>query len=281
MDLQIKNKIALVTASSAGLGRGCAATLAQEGCHVAICSRHRDNIEQTAREINDSLTNANSTSNTNSSAGKTPDIGSVTPFVADMADPDSIAQLIADVRVQLGHPDILITNAGGPPPGTFDSTDPESFPTAVNLNMMSAIRLTYACVPAMKNNRWGRIVMITSASVKQPIPNIILSNTARAGLTGFMKTTATELAPHGITVNALLPGMHDTDRVNALAQQLAKNENRSVDEVRHSLEQKNPTRRMGTIAEFGATAAFLCSQQAAYITGTNILADGGAYPGLI
>ena len=188
MDLGIKGKIALVTAASRGLGRGCAERLAAEHCRVAICSRDDASIVQAAREIG-TRTGAE-----------------VQGFTADLSDPQAINRLLDNVRRSLGDPQILVTNAGGPPPGTYASTDLALYEQAFNLTLMSAVRLIHGVTPAMIEKGWGRIVAITSISVKQPIGNLMLSNMARAGLTGFLKTLSTELAPSGITVNALLPG---------------------------------------------------------------------------
>jgi 3-oxoacyl-[acyl-carrier protein] reductase len=263
MDLGIKGKVALVTAASKGLGRGSAEALAAEGCRVAICARTRADVEQAARDIAASSGHA------------------VAPFVADMTKAEDIEALLAGVRAQLGEPDIVVCNAGGPPPGNFATTKIEQFLPAVELSMMSSIRLTYATVPAMVKKGWGRIVYITSVSVKQPIPFILLSNTARAGLAGFMKTVAREIADSGVTVNAVLPGTHDTDRVRQTAKTRAVTEGTSFEEALRAQGAMNPMRVLGDANDFGAVVAFLCSQQARFVTGENVLVDGGAYAGLV
>lgn len=263
MDFNIKGKIALVTASTKGLGRGCAEQLASEGCRVAICSRNREEAQQAAARISDQTGSE------------------VLGFAADMSQPDDIAQLVSSVRSELGNPEILVTNAGGPAPGNFATTPLEEYEKGINLNLMSAVRLIHALVPAMQKNKWGRIIAITSISVKQPIGTLLLSNTARAGLTGFLKTVSTELAPDGITVNAILPGIHRTDRIEQLAEHRSKTENRPVEEIIGEMMNANPTQTIGEPDDFGAMAAFLASDQAKYITGQSILIDGGNYPGLL
>lgn len=263
MDFNIKNKIALVTASTRGLGRGCAEQLAGEGCRVAICSRNKEQAVQAAAEI----------------AGQT---GSeVLGFAADMSSAEEIASLVESVRADLGNPDILVTNAGGPAPGTFATTPLDQYEKGINLNLMSAVRLIHGVVPAMQKKGWGRIIAITSTSVKQPIGTLLLSNTARTGLTGFLKTISTELAPDGITVNAILPGIHKTDRIVQLAEHRSKEENRPAEEIIRDMMAANPTKRLGDPKDFGAMAAFLAGDQARYITGQSILIDGGSFPGLM
>jgi 3-oxoacyl-[acyl-carrier protein] reductase len=263
MDFGIKGKIALVTAASKGLGRGSALALAGEGCRLAICARTRADIEQAAREL----------------AAQTK--ADVTPFVADMSRPEDIERLLDEVRAKVGAPDIVVCNAGGPPAGNFATTKIDQFLPAVELSMMSSIRMTYAAVPAMVEKGWGRIVYITSVSVKQPIPFILLSNTARAGLTGFMKTVAREIAASGVTINAVLPGTHDTDRVRQTARTRAATEGTSYEEALRAQGGNNPMKVLGDAGDFGAVVAFLCSQQARFITGENVLVDGGAYAGLV
>ncbi len=263
MDFGIKGKIALVTAASKGLGRGSALALAAEGCRVAISARTAADIDLAAREL----------------AAKAK--AEVVPFVADMSKPEDIERLLDQVRARLGEPDIVVCNAGGPPAGNFASTKIDQFLPAVELSMMSSIRMTYAAVPAMVKRGWGRIVYITSVSVKQPIPFILLSNTARAGLTGFMKTVAREIAASGVTINAVLPGTHDTDRVRQTARTRAATEGTSYEEALRSQGSNNPMKVLGDADDFGAVVAFLCSQQARFITGENVLVDGGAYAGLV
>ena len=229
---------------------------------MAICSRNRSEAERSAEEIA-TATNAD-----------------VLGFDADLNQADQIDRLLEKVRQSLGDPEILVTNAGGPPPGTFADTALESYEKALNLTLMSAVRLIHGVSPVMKANGWGRIIAVTSISVKQPIHNLILSNMARTGLTGFLKTIATELAPNGITVNALLPGTHLTSRIDQLADYRAKKENKSHDTIIQEMMSENPTRTIGDPNDFGAAAVFLASQQAKYITGQSLLIDGGKYSGL-
>ena len=263
MDLGIQGKIALVTAASRGLGRGCAEQLAAEGCRVAICSRDGEAIQQTAWEIADRNGEQ------------------VWHFGCDLGRYQDIDCLLQEVRQSVGDPDILVTNAGGPLPGTFATTAIEDYEKALGLTLMSAVHLIRGVTPAMKTKGWGRIVAITSSSVKQPVGTLLLSNMARAGLTGFLKTIATELAPCGITVNALLPGTHRTSRIEQLARYRADQEDTSSEKIIQDMMLANPAKTIGDPSDFGAIAAFLSSMQARYITGQNILVDGGRYPGLL
>ncbi len=263
MDLGIKGKVALVTASSRGLGQGCAKQLSAEHCQVAICSRSETKAKQAADEM----------------AAETG--AKVLGFGADVSRADEIQRLLDGVRNALGDPEILVTNAGGPPPGTFASTPIEEYEKALNLNLMSAVHLIHGVAAPMKAKNWGRIIAITSISVKQPIGNLLLSNMARAGLTGFLKTISTELAPFGITVNALLPGIHKTSRIDQLTQDRAAREGKSEEEVYQHMMAEIPAGIMGDPSDFGSAAAFLASVQARYITGQNLLVDGGSYAGLL
>ena len=263
MDLGIKGKIALVTASSRGLGRACAEDLAREGCRVAICSRTNADIERTAQEITSLSGNE------------------VLPFTADMSREADINQLVESVRARLGDPDIVVVNAGGPPPGTFFSIPLSDYPVAVELTMMSGVRLTHACLPSMQKKGWGRFIFITSVSVKQPSPAILLSNMMRAGLTGFMKTTATEVAASGVTMNAVCPGVHDTERIQEIARERARIESTTVEEAMQKYVAPIPMKRMGKPSELSALVALLASDRAGFITGASIQVDGGAYAGLL
>lgn len=263
MELGINGKIALVASASRGLGRGCADRLAAEGCRLAICSRDAAGARAAAEEI------------ARQTGAETVGLG------ADVSRAEDIHRLLDGVRERLGDPDILVTNAGGPPPGTFAGTPLEAYEAAFHLTLMSAVHLVHGVVPAMRSKGWGRIVAITSISVKQPIGNLLLSNMARAGLTGFLKTAATELAPSGITVNALLPGTHRTARVDQLVADRAERENRTGEEVLREMVAEIPCGRIGDPSDFGAAAAFLASEQARYITGQSLLVDGGKYGGLL
>jgi len=263
MDLGIKGKIALITAASRGLGRGCAEHLAAEQCRVAVCSRDEAAAKQAAKEMADQ-------------SG-----AEVLGFGADVSRAEEVDRLLMDVRRSLGDPEILVTNAGGPPPGTFASTALEEYEKALNLNLMSAVHLIHGVTPAMKANGWGRIIAITSISVKQPIANLLLSNMARAGLTGFLKTISTELAPLGITVNALLPGTHKTTRIEQVVKDTAARQKKPEEDVYREMMDAIPSKTIGDPADFGAAAAFLAGTRARYITGQNLLIDGGRYTGLL
>jgi 3-oxoacyl-[acyl-carrier protein] reductase len=263
MDLGINGKIALVTAASRGLGRGCAEQLAADQCRVAICSRDGVAAHQAAEEI--------------AARSGTEVLG----FGADVSRAEDVDRLLKDVKQSLGDPQILVTNAGGPPSGTFESTALEEYEKALNLNLMSAVNLIHGVTPAMKDKGWGRIIAVTSISVKQPIGNLLLSNMARAGLTGFLKTISTELAPYGITVNALLPGAHKTSRIKQLVKDTAAREKKSEEEVYRDMMNAIPCKAIGDPADFGAAAAFLAGTRARYITGQNLLIDGGRYSGLL
>ena len=263
MDLGVNGKIALVTAASRGLGRGCAEQLAADQCRVAICSRNGAAAQQAAEEIA-------------AQSG-----AEVLGFGADVSRAEDVDRLLKDVAQSLGDPQILVTNAGGPPPGTFASTALAEYEKAINLNLMSAVNLIHGVVPAMKDKGWGRIIAITSISVKQPIANLLLSNMARAGLTGFLKTISTELAPYGITVNALLPGTHKTSRIEQLVKDTATRENKSEEKVYREMMDSIPCKTIGDPADFGAAAAFLAGTRARYITGQSLLVDGGRYSGLL
>jgi 3-oxoacyl-[acyl-carrier protein] reductase len=246
MELGIAGRRAAVAAASQGLGFAIADALAREGARVAICSRRADAIEDAAARI-----------------GR-----DAVPIVADVADVDSARGFVRDARDALGGVDILVTNAGGPPTGTFATTDVDAYMRAFELNCAGAIAMCNDAVPAMQQRNWGRVVAVTSISVRQPIANLMLSNTARAALTAFLKTLALEVAPDGVTVNSLQPGLHATERLTAL--------HGDSDDVAASI----PARRFGDPADFGAFAAFLCSEHAAFVTGAAIPVDGGAYGGL-
>ncbi len=263
MQLGIAGKVALVTAASKGLGRACAEELSREGCRVAICSRTQADIERVAGEI------ASATGN------------EVLPFAADMSREADIQALLTHVRHTLGDPEICVVNAGGPPPGTFATTALEAYAPAIELTLMSGVRLTYGVVPAMKERGWGRIVYISSLAVKQPIASILLSNMARSGLTGFMKTLATELAPTGITLNAVLPGVHETDRIRQNVLFRAEQLGISIQDMLAKTAAAVPMKRMGQPHELAGMVAFLASQRASFITGVSIQIDGGAYAGLL
>jgi 3-oxoacyl-[acyl-carrier protein] reductase len=249
VELGIEGKRAAVAASSQGLGYAVAEALAVEGAAVAVCGRDRTRIDSAARRI-----------------GR-----DAVPIVADVSTPDGAVAFVRDARHALGGIDILVPNAGGPPAGNFAATSVEQYPAAFESNCLSAISMCYEAVPEMRERRWGRVVAITSIAVRQPIAHLILSNTARAGLTGFLKTLATEVAADGVTVNSLLPGFHETARVTALYD----------DAAREELARSVPTGTIGDPDDFGQVAAFLCSDGARYVTGVALQVDGGAYAGLL
>jgi 3-oxoacyl-[acyl-carrier protein] reductase len=247
VDLGIAGKRAAVAAASRGLGFGVADALAAEGVHVAICGRDPATIDAAATAIGHDTV----------------------PLVADVAHTEGAAGFVRDARAALGGIDILVLNAGGPPAGDFSATTVDQYLTAFELNCLGAIAMCYEGVPEMRERKWGRVVAITSIAVRQPIANLILSNTARAGLTGFLRTLSREIAADGVTVNSLLPGLHATERIASLygsggdpAAGIAAG-------------------TIGDPADFGRIGAFVCSEHARYLTGTAIQVDGGAYGALL
>ncbi|MGC9417537.1 MAG: SDR family oxidoreductase [Rhodovulum sp.] len=254
MELGISGKRALVCASSKGLGRGCAEALAAAGVDLVLNARGLEALQRTAAEIR-ALHGVE-----------------VTAIAADITTEDGRAEVLAAA----GPVDILVTNAGGPPPGMWSDWGRDDFIAALDANMLTPIALMTALLPGMIERGWGRVVNITSQSVKAPIPVLGLSNSARAGLTGYVAGTARQVAPHGVTINNLLPGIHATDRADALDRGVAEAEGLTLEEARARREATIPARRYGTAEEFGAACAFLCSQQAGFIVGQNILLDGGA-----
>jgi len=254
MDLGIKGKRALVTASSKGLGRGCAEALAAAGVDLVLNARGPEALEATAAAIR-------------AAHGV-----SVTAVAADITTEAGRAEVLKAA----GAVDILVTNAGGPPPGMWTDWNRDDFIAALDANMLTPIALIQACVPGMMERGWGRVINITSQSVKSPIPVLGLSNAARTGLTGFVAGTARQVADKGVTINNMLPGIHATDRADSLDGGVAKAQGITLDEARRRREAAIPVRRYGTAAEFGAMCAFLCSQHAGFIVGQNVLLDGGA-----
>ena len=253
MDLGLKGRSALVTAASKGLGRACAEALIAEGAEVFISSRDEASIAGTARQIN--------------AAGW---------HSADVSVPGEPEALVKAAMARLPGLDVLVVNAGGPPPGTFQTTPFELWEVAFQLTLMSAVRLIRAGLPHLKRSDQGRIVCITSISVRQPIPNIALSNAMRAAVTGLAKTLSRELAPDGITVNCLAPDSILTDRIRQVAAATGADPAEQVKRMAAAA----PMGRLGEPAEFGAACAFICSKQAGYITGQTIGVDGGALLGV-
>jgi 3-oxoacyl-[acyl-carrier protein] reductase len=257
MDLGIRGKKAVVCGASKGLGRGCAVSLAREGCVLTIVARGREQLEKTADAIR-AETGA-----------------SVTVVAVDITTPEGRAAALAACP----QPDILVTNAGGPPPGDFRKFGRDDWIRALDANMLTPIELIKATVDGMIARKFGRIVNITSSAVKAPIDILGLSNGARSGLTGFVAGLARATVKHNVTINNLLPGFFDTDRQAATLGQGAKDRGISVEEMRRLKVAQIPAGRMGDPAEFGEACAYLCSAQAGYVTGQNFLIDGGTYPG--
>ncbi|MDE2228272.1 MAG: SDR family oxidoreductase [Alphaproteobacteria bacterium] len=257
MDLGLKNKTALVCAASKGLGKGCAAALAAEGVDVVVTARGREALEATAAELR-------------AAYGV-----KVVAVAGDITTPEGRVAALAACPA----PDILVTNAGGPPPGDFRAWTRDIWIKALDANMLTPIALIQATVDGMIARRFGRIVNITSSAVKAPIDILGLSNGARTGLTGFVAGLARKTVAHNVTINNLLPGAMDTDRLRANTETMAQNAKNSVEEAQQRRLTTIPAARFGTPDEFGAACAFLCGVQAGYITGQNLLMDGGAYPG--
>jgi 3-oxoacyl-[acyl-carrier protein] reductase len=263
MDLGIKGKVAFVAAASKGLGRAVAEELAAEGASLVLCARNAETLKQAAEQIAE-------TSNV-----------PVFHIVADVSNAEDIKNAVRAGVEKFGRVDILVTNAGGPPAGRFESLSCEMWASAVNLTLNSVLELTGAVLPGMKNRGWGRILNITSIAVKQPVDNLMLSNSLRAAVTGFARTLANEVATHGITVNNILPGFTHTERIEELALAAAEREGISWAEAGAVWENEIPMRRLGEPREFAALAAFLVSERASYITGTSIPVDGGWIRSLI
>ena len=254
MDLGIRGRRALVCGASKGLGRGCAAALAEAGVDLVLNARGAEALEATAADLRRRFQ------------------VNVATVPADITTEAGRATVLA----QAGAIDILVTNAGGPPPGIWSDWDREDFIRALDANMLTPIALMTALLPGMMVRGWGRVVNITSQSVKAPIAALGLSNAARTGLTGYVAGTARQVAPQGVTINNLLPGIHATDRAVSLDTGVARAEGISLDEARARRAASIPARRYGTAEEFGAACAFLCSMHAGFIVGQNILLDGGA-----
>jgi 3-oxoacyl-[acyl-carrier protein] reductase len=258
MDLGIEGKWALVCAASKGLGKGCASALVKEGVNVVITARGADVLEATARELR--------------ALGR----GEIRAVAGDITtEAGRAAALAACPQV-----DILVNNAGGPPPGDFRDWNRDVWVKAIDANMLTPIELMKATVDGMAERGYGRVVNITSGAVKAPIDILGLSNGARSGLTGFVAgLSRSKLAARGVTINGLLPGAFDTDRLRATMQGAVAKTGKSIDVIADERKRTIPAQRFGSAEEFGAVCAFLCSVQAGYLTGQNILLDGGAYPG--
>jgi 3-oxoacyl-[acyl-carrier protein] reductase len=257
MDLGIRGRTALVCAASKGLGKGCAVSLAKEGVNLVITARGAEALEASASEIK--------------SAYKV----NVIAVAGDITTPEGRAAALKACP----SPDILVNNAGGPPPGDFRAWSREDWIKALDANMLTPIELMKAVVDGMIARRFGRIINITSGAVKNPIPELGLSNGARTGLTGFVAGLSRQTVRHNVTINGLLPGPFDTDRLRANFEFNAKKMGKTPAELAKSRAEANPAGRFGTIEEFGDACAYLCSAQAGFVTGQNFLMDGGAFPG--
>lgn len=257
MDLGLKGKVALVAAASRGLGRAVAEELATEGASLVLCARGTEALDETRHYIEQT-------------AG-TP----VLAVPADLSLVTDIAKVFDSGLEKFGRIDVLVTNAGGPPTGQFETLSRESWEAATRLTLQSVLELTRHVLPGMKERRWGRILNITSIAVKQPIDNLMLSNSLRAAVTGFARTLANEVAAWGVTVNNIMPGYTRTERLEELARMMAEKERISLAAYVERWEREIPMRRLGEPRELAALAAFLVSERASYITGTSIPVDGG------
>lgn len=229
-----------------GLGRETARALVEAGCEVVVSGRDAGRLDEAVAEI-----------------------GGGTPIVADLSSAEAGVALVESATEALGGLDILVTNNGGPPPGNFESTDIEAYQGALDMNLLSMLAMCKTAIPPMRAQKWGRVLAITSVSVRQPIPTLILSNTARAGLTAFLKTTALEVAADGVTVNTIQPGLHATDRLLGL-----------YDGNSDAIAASVPAKAIGEAGDFGRIAAFMCSEHAKFMTGVSVPIDGGAHAGL-
>jgi 3-oxoacyl-[acyl-carrier protein] reductase len=257
VDLGLNGKVALVSASSKGLGRAIAEELAAEGANLVVCARGEDALRQTADSIRKSTR------------------VTVVEVVADVSQQLGLDRVAKTALDKFGKVDILVTNSGGPPSGPFESFTPEAWESATRLLLTSAVGLARAVLPGMKERRWGRILNVTSIAVKQPIDGLMLSNSLRAAVTGFARTLANEVARFNITVNNIMPGYTRTDRVEELARATGANTGASTSEAFAKWEREIPIGRLGEPREFAALAAFLASERASYITGSSIAVDGG------
>lgn len=263
MDLGIKGKTAIVCGASQGLGRACAEGLAAEGANLVICSRDFDRIFNTARTISEACG------------------VEIVPMACDVSQPESAAKLIREAESKFGAIHILVNNAGGPPVGTFEDIGDDTWEEAFQLTLMSAIRMSRVVLPLMKAQHWGRIINLTSISVKQPIQGLLLSNSLRAAVVGMAKTLSQEAGSHNVLVNNIATGSFDTDRLRTLFVKRAETESTTPERILSAHESAIPLGRLGTPEELANLVVFLASEKASYITGATISVDGGAFAGLM
>lgn len=263
MDLGIRNRTAVVLASSRGLGRGCAERLAEAGCRLALCARSRDSLERTAEELKRKY-----------------DVPVLAQTV-DVTVSEDRNRFLEAARKEYGALDIMVINSGGPPAGTIEELPETAWREAAASTLYVAVDWARAVLPDMKKNRWGRILFIESYSIKQPVDGLVLSNTMRAGVAGFAKTLSREVAADGILIHVVCPGSHNTDRLRALAEKKAEASGKTPEGVLASMASEIPVGRLGTPGEFGNVIAFLASERASYLTGTTIQVDGGLSRGLL
>jgi len=269
MDLGLQEKVAIVAGASRGLGRAIAEGLAAEGVRVTMCSRSTDAITSAATAI--AATPATKAAR-----------GEVLAVAGDVSRPEDVNRLVRETLARWGHIDILVTNAGGPPSGPVAELTDGQWEDAVQTLLLSAVRLSRAVIPGMQKQRWGRILHVASFTVKQPLPNLALSNAVRLAVVGLAKTQAVELAPHNILVNTLCPGPIATDRLVELTQQYAAREGSTFEEARHRLwVSQIPLGRLGEPREFADLAVFLASERASFLTGSTYQVDGGAVRGAL
>jgi len=259
MELGLGGKVALVAAGSRGIGRATALQLSKEGAAVALCARGREDLMRTVEDC------------------EGPAIG----VQADVSKPDEVERFVEDTLDAFEGVDVLVNNAGGPPRGGFEDVDPEDFREALDLNLMSTINLTKECLPHLKSGDWGRIINITSISAKEPLDDLVLSNTARAGVLGAAKTLSREVAGEDVTVNSVLPGLTGTDRLHDLIREQASESDQSFEEARKESESNIPMGRWGDPDEIADVITFLASERASYVTGTALQVDGGFLSGLL
>ncbi len=256
MDLNLENKIVLVTAGSKGIGLATALGFHKSGAHVAICGRSQDNLDAAAAQMPGCLA-----------------------LAGDVSKSQDIDRVVQSVTQKFGHIDILVNNAGGPPPGLFEDLADEDWNKAVELTLMSVIRLTRLVLPHMRTQKWGRIINISSSGVKQPVPGLTLSNSVRMAVLGWAKTLANQVAGDNILVNTVCPGFTNTDRVTQILEQQSAASGKTVEEVAAGIAAQIPMQRIGQPEEIANLAVFLGSEAASYITGTSIQVDGGSVQG--